>query len=808
MTRILYSFLGLFLCYILLVSCASSEQRVKIDEIDKGSVSADVEVEQDESEDFLEEEDLADGQSDQADPVDEEASEEDESLAEKDEALEDDESLAEEDDEDLFDEQSDDEFADEDSEEVPGEVSATDENQVDQELVDEELEELLDEGSLLGQQESPKPVDETKETLESAQGTSILESAQGSSVVDIPSDPSPSTPKEEKPTAFSNEITNLEYKAFENGGTVVIETASPADYRVIENPEKQQLVVQVKDVHLPKRFERPYITKDFNQDVAIIKAYRDEQTGSARFVIQFQENLSSPPVVQREGASILVMTKTGGPPGPDHLMARGQGDQPQDMNIRQGDSPGESMGQSTGLGAEFGSDKFTGEKINLEFTNTDVRTIIEVIVERSGINLIMDEDVGGNTNVRLRDIPWDQALLVILRSKGLGYVRQGNILRVGRQETLSREAAALSDQIKNQKQAKLLSRGLKVKYIPVSYADVNQLAGKLKGFVSKEGKIAFDDRTSSLVVTDYDEYLERVMALVKALDTPPMQVEIAAKLVEAREEFVRETGINWSLDGKPFDLGSQTGNLSIAKGGGINRSGLSFDLSVETFDIFGDLTATLGLYEQQDKVKVLSQPRVVTMNKTKATIQQTTQIPNRQTVIQPNVPAVVTFSFIDLTLLLEVTPQITFNEDVILEVQLKREFPGVVNADGQRELNRRSAQTTVMVKNGSTAVIGGIYQMDDVDGNRGIPFLKDIPVIGYLFKQFSLQKTKNELLLFLKPKILKHTLANMASSGEKILFEESFESSDEVPGQEAQPLIDEIDEEPIDEVPTDSDFFQ
>ena len=172
-------------------------------------------------------------------------------------------------------------------------------------------------------------------------------------------------------------------------------------------------------------------------------------------------------------------------------------------------------------------------------------------------------------------------------------------------------------------------------------------------------------------------------------------------------------------------------------------------------------------------------------------------------------PAVVTFSFIDLTLLLEVTPQITFNEDVILDVQLKREFPGVANADGQRELNRRSAQTTVMVKNGSTAVIGGIYQMDDADGDTGIPFLKDIPLIGYLFKQVTLQKTKNELLLFLKPKILKHrSESNMMSSGGKILFEESFESSDEVPDQEAQPLIDEIEEEQIDEIPMDSDFLQ
>ena len=455
-----------------------------------------------------------------------------------------------------------------------------------------------------------------------------------------------------------------------------------------------------------------------------------------------------------------------------------------------------AFGQTNQSDISLDTGAFTGEKINLEFNDTDIRTIIELIADRYGINLIMDDDVKGNVNIRLREVPWDQALLVVLRSKGLGYAKQGNILRIAKQTTLSKEAKELSQQIKSEKEAKLLSGGLKVKYIPISYAKVSDLSGKLKDFISKEGKIAADERTSSLVITDYDEYIGRVIELVKALDIPPMQVEISAKLVEARDEFIKAAGINWDSAGQSFDLGSKVGQVDTRLSGGINTAALSFDLSVGTFDIFGDLGATLGLYESQDKVKVLSQPRVVTMNKIKATIQQTTQIPIQQTVIQPNTPPVVTFNFVDLTILLDVTPQITFNGDVILDVQLRREFPGVANPDGRRELNRRSAKTTVMVKNGSTAVIGGIYQIDNVNGSKGIPFLKDIPFIGYLFKQKIEQKTKNELLLFLKPKVLKHRLGGdmISKSGDQILFEENSDDSGIESYQNDKSLTDEVPE--------------
>ncbi len=793
------SFFIFFLYSLIFVNCSLfslKDEKVSVDDLDKGSVSDGAEIEQEDGENSFDveadsfQEDLDAGTSaDESDGSEKE--ETDEKISEEDALSE--EKLAEEGEleEDPY-EGIDDELDNDDKEDI-GQASEGDKDQLDQKLVQDELEESS--GELSDNQEGSENF-----SLESELQSSEFGSEEGENAAQLDSGESSKGLEQEESenqNVFSNKVVNLEYRSFENGGTVVIETASPADYQVIKDPDKNQIIIQVDEVDLPEKFKRPYITKDFKQDIAAINAYTDE-TGTARFIIQTKRPID--PAVQKEGSSILIMTENVNQDGfgqGTEMIAEGSDSQ---ESMDSGTSMPENnrdlknaFGQSDQSAISLDRENFTGEKINLEFNDTDIRTIIELIADRYGINLIMDDDVKGNVNIRLREVPWDQALLVVLRSKGLGYAKQGNILRIAKQTTLSKEAKELSQQIKSEKEAKLLSGGLKVKYIPISYAKVSDLSGKLKDFISKEGKIAADERTSSLVITDYDEYIGRVIELVKALDTPPMQVEISAKLIEARDEFVRETGIRWDSSGQSFDLGSKAGQVETLLGGGINTAALSFDLSVGTFDLFGDLGATLGLYESQDKVKVLSQPRVVTMNKIKATIQQTTQIPIRQTVIQPNTPPVVTFNFVDLTILLDVTPQITFSGDVILDVQLRREFPGVANPDGTRELNRRSAKTTVMVKNGSTAVIGGIYQLDNVNGNKGIPFLKDIPLIGFLFKQKIEQKTKNELLLFLKPKVLKHRLGGsmISKSGDQILFEENSDNLDMESYQNDESLTDE-----------------
>lgn len=763
MTRMLCSLLAVLLSCSLFTGCSlfeSGEDSEDTVQVDSQTVSGEDALEEDAAldaeDELLEESDDLIASNEPDEFSEDEGFEEGEGSAE--EAFEEDDSL-------------DDEFADA---ELDPEFSETNEFEVDQELAQDEFsDEGFGEDEFAFEEEAQEPIVD-------------VPGEEGTAIVDVPQD-----------SSFGNQVTNLEYKAFESGGTVVIETVTPVSYQVIENPDTNQLIIQLNDVGLPQRFKRPYITKDFKQDIATINAYQDAETNSAKFVIQLKRPMR--PLVQKEGNSILVMTGGSSPvmmadntPDEvdntveqplDELVAQNAAKAPQQkMSINYSDNlGGSSVGTSGGpktlkdmliantsgkksqatdftnsTGDLLNSGRFVGEKISLEFKDTDIRTIIEVIAEKSGVNLIMDNDVAGKTSLRLRNVPWDQALLVVLRSARLGYVKQGNVLRIAMQDVLSKEAAAVSQQIKNEKEAKLLSGGLKVKYVPISYAKVSELATKLKPFTSEKGQIAFDDRTSSLVITDYGEYIGRIMELIKSLDTAPMQVEIASKIVEAREDFAQEVGMNWTLSGNQ-GIGSQTANYTLRNATGRPSGGFLLDLNVGTFDLFGDLAASLGVFESQSKIKILSQPRIVTMNKTKARISQTTQVPVETILPNAGAQALPNITFQDLELSLDVTPQITFNGDVILEVEVKREFPGATAANGQRELNKRNAKTTVMVKNGKTAVIGGIYQFDDTDNNSGVPLLKDIPLIGNLFKESLDQKQKNELLVFLKPKILKET---------------------------------------------------
>lgn len=651
------------------------------------------------------------------DSLDEELGSGDEDLADSSGDLEDD-----------FDEDfGDEEIADNDSQSV---------EDLDEQLVNDELDDFQAETNEIGQE---APVDEF--VVDSS--PIIDEPVPAQPIVDVPF-------QDEQGGASNNQITNLGYKSFENGGTVVIETSTPAQYQVREEPGLNQIIVEVDGVNLPDRFKRPYVTKDFKQDIATINAYQDQGSSTARFVIQLKRPIS--PMVQQEGSSILVMTN-----------------QPQqDFAVQDNKKFGGTLGLPDSSNS-LESVEYKGELMSFEVTGTDIRDVIQQIAEQSGVNLIIDSDVKGTVNLRLRDVPWDQALMVLLKTNGLGYVKDGNVLRIAKQSTLSTEAEQISTQIENEKKARELAGGIKVKYIPVSYASVEELEKKLKDFVSEKGKVAHDTRTSSIVITDYEEYIARMTKLISALDIPPLQVEIESKLIEAREEFVREAGINWGAGGQDFSAGGKTGNLSFNSGPfetSAATRGLSLDLSYGTFDIFGDLTAALGLFERQNKIKVLSQPKVQVLNKEKAAISSITQIPIKQiTNTQGTVTESITFQ--DLVLSLDVTPQITFRGDVIMEVELRREFAGTSVEDGQRELNKRKAKTTVMVKNGKTAVIGGIYQLDDTDGDRGVPWLKDLPIIGYLFKQISQEKRKSELLLFLKPKILKDESSSLISKAEE-----------------------------------------
>ncbi len=574
-----------------------------------------------------------------------------------------------------------------------------------------------------------------------------------------------------------NSISDIKFLANQAGGTVVVDTTGPAKYKTRVNESTNQFILEIANVNLPSRLKRPYIMKEFEGEFAAINAYQSAGSSTARIVVQMRNPGKA--LVQREGNSILVL-----PPTADNLAASvddaeaGDAVNPEDAETAeekeakeasydvQSAERDEKMLGAKSLEEYFsGDNRFYGRRLSIQTKDADVRDALNFIAEYSGVNMIISDDVTGTISLKLRQVPWDQALVTIMRSKRLGYIRQGNVIRISTLITLQAEADSSRAILESQKSL----TPVRVKVIPVSYADVDSLTKQLGPFLSdKRGKIAFDNRTSSLIVTDTDEIINRIAKLVKSLDVPPLQVMIEGKIVEATEEFQRSVGVNWSFDGEKVNLspsgGANGGPLDLRAGLSINPisrasllgNPLALDLTVGRLDFLGELGAVLSLAETESTIKILSSPRIVTLNKESAQITQEGQVLTRSTVTDPTGNKKSSIERNPVTLNLTVTPQITAVGSVILSVLVKRQFAtGIVDPESlARAINTREAKTKVLVDNGQTAVIGGVYQSDASQGETGVPVLKDIPVLGWLFKYRQRDSQKNELLIFLTPRVI------------------------------------------------------
>ncbi len=539
-------------------------------------------------------------------------------------------------------------------------------------------------------------------------------------------------------------IKNIKYKANDSGGTVVIEANGPMTFQTRTNAETGQFIIEIPGVSLPKKLKRPFNTKDIKGGIGSIDAYQNKGSTTARIVVQLRQGATEP-VVQAEGNSLLVVESS---QAPAPVAAEVPAEAPKE----------ESKILSSQSLEEFliGNAEFYGKKISVETSEMDVREVFKLISEESGINLVLSDEVKGTVSVKLRQVPWDQALVVIMRAKKLGYTRAGNVLRIA---PLADIRAEEDDTIKLANSRKAQAP-LRVRVVPVSYAKIDDLVGQVRPFLSERGKVVGDNRTSSIVISDLDENIDRVLKLITSVDVPPPQVLIEGKVVEASDRFQRQVGVNWSASGRPSVTGSNgtrdvktTSSLSIAPGVGASVLGINFQMG--TLDVLGDLSATLGLAESQNLVKVLSSPRIMTLHNEQAEINQTTEIP----LLQENTTSTGTtrtVTFKPVKLKLSVTPQITNDAAVIMAVDVNRDFLGSIEEPktGARSVNSRSAKTKVMVKNGQTAVIGGIYQSDSTQGETKVPWIGDIPLLGWLFKSKSWDNNKNELLIFLTPRIV------------------------------------------------------
>jgi type IV pilus assembly protein PilQ len=450
-----------------------------------------------------------------------------------------------------------------------------------------------------------------------------------------------------------------------------------------------------------------------------------------------------------------------------------------------------------GKGKSEGEFSYSGEKVTFDFKDIDIRNALKLIAEMSDLNIIMSDDVSGTLTMRLVDVPWDQALELILSARGLGKEQTGNVLRVAQVEVLRAEYESKIEARKGSLQLELLV----TEFITLSYTKVADVKSMLEeaaksgksggasakgampqadntGLLSSRGSVLTDERTNTLIIKDTQSAINNVKRLIAVIDKPIQQVLIEARIVEASDSFTHSVGIRWGGNyngesGSSFPgstalgaAGTTAANSDAIISGGITSAagrgmlvdlpaaigpgqGGAIGLSLGSFSNAINLDLELSAAQADGDAKIISNPRIVTSNLKPASVTQGSLVP----IVTPgsaNSPPTTTLTKAALTL--EVTPQITADDGVILDIVVTKDSPTVFN--GETGIDSKAVTTNVYVQNGETIVIGGVYTRDKAENNAGVPVLQDIPFLGWLFKNKQVRDNKTELLIFITPKIV------------------------------------------------------
>ena len=427
---------------------------------------------------------------------------------------------------------------------------------------------------------------------------------------------------------------------------------------------------------------------------------------------------------------------------------------------------------------------YTGEKLSLNFQNIEVRAVLQLIADFTGLNLVASDTVSGSVTLRLKNVPWDQALDIVLRTKGLAMRQMGNVLLVApAEEIAAREKAELeaTQQIKS-------LEPLRTELVQVNYAKAGDLANLLKAqettMLSDRGSVSVDERTNTLLVQETNSKLVEIRKLVNSLDVPIRQVLIESRVVIANDNFTKDLGVRFggsfldpSNDGMIGITGSSNGINSMMNSamGNIAATGDSTPVALPALDdrlavnlpsagaagkiglgILGPdylIDLELSAMQQEGQGEVLSNPRVITGNQKEATIEQGVEVPY----LEASSSGATSVSFKKAVLSLRVTPQITPDDRVIMDLAVNKDSVGVVYADVP-SINTREINTQVLVNNGETVVLGGILEQEIREDVTKVPLFGDLPVVGALFRSSQNVDTKEELLIFITPRILKEDL--------------------------------------------------
>ena len=575
-------------------------------------------------------------------------------------------------------------------------------------------------------------------------------------------------------------INSIRYEAGDN--RIYVDGTGSFSYQSRENKENNQFIVEIPGAVLSESLqERPFVMKDFNTSIALLQADQKD-SNTVRIVMQMRENAGVPSVNVADTGSLVIIAPGEGSSGAGSMMTAGAGegsplggrmDGSTSQDSYSGGPSGEILPAKSLEEFFLQTPRFSGKPISFNVQGVGVRDFLHFLSEESGLNMVLADDVTGTISIKLRNVPWDQALVTVMKTKKLGYIREGNIIRIMTLQSLKQDQADMQKMIESQK----ILEPLRVKVIPLVYTKAEDVKAQVDLFLTKDrGRTVVDSQSNSLIVTDIARAITRIETMIDNLDKSPMQVMIEAKVVEARETFVRSLGISWEFNGAPFDTVSQLGwdprlaltvDGSLAafpstRGSGGNVAGRTLTQSLGvSFVPLGDLDLTLGLSEAEGLAHVISAPRIMVLNGEQAKITQTSESISVVTQQSSDTGSAIGTSAArdEAVLSFEVSPKITALGSVFLDIKMKREFFGAIADESTqaRPKNSREAETKVLVNNGQTIVIGGIYQHDETRSEEGIPILKHIPILKWLFSRFTTDQQRNELLLFLTPRVIDFT---------------------------------------------------
>jgi len=404
--------------------------------------------------------------------------------------------------------------------------------------------------------------------------------------------------------------------------------------------------------------------------------------------------------------------------------------------------------------------EYVGRRISLDFKEVEIADVLRLIAEVSDLNVIAGDEVKGKVTIRLVDVPWDQALDVILLTKGLGFARIGNVLRIAASDVLSQEEELRLQE----RRAKEKLEDLVVKLQPVNYADVKEVSSMVTKLLTERGSVNTDKRTNTLIIKDIASVIDEATALVKAVDTMTPQVMIEAKIVEASLDFSRELGAVWNFGTNPltqstlggrdyvFQQGASDNGNQLILGNPITAAPTGLlSLAASVIDEKFNYELQIQAAESNGDGKVISSPRVVTIDNSPAQIEQGVSIP-----FQTTNNGDTNLEFVDAVLKLKVTPHITADQSIIMQIEVSRNAPddSVFTLTGSPAIAKNQVKTETLVKDGQTLVLGGIYVVDKSEKQSRMPYLHSIPFIGNLFKSNEVSDSRKELLIFVTPRVV------------------------------------------------------